>query len=79
MAIASTSAVVFIAILCPWNPGFTSPEKSPELDHVTLQLKWKHQFQFAGYYAAQKKGFYKAAGLDVQLLEATEAIEPALP
>ena len=22
------------------------------LDPVSLQLKWKHQFQFAGYYAA---------------------------
>ena len=27
---------------------------------VTLQLKWHHQFQFAGYYAAQLKGFYPA-------------------
>ncbi len=25
-------------------------------EHVTLQLKWFHQFQFAGYYAAQAKG-----------------------
>jgi len=38
---------------------------------VTLQLKWTHGFQFAGYYAAQEKGYYKAAGLDVRLLEAT--------
>jgi PAS domain S-box-containing protein len=37
---------------------------------VTLQLKWHHQFQFAGYYAAQLKGFYRAAGLDVTLREA---------
>ena len=29
---------------------FTAP--SFALDHVSLQLKWKHQFQFAGYYAA---------------------------
>lgn len=37
---------------------------------VTLQLKWHHQFQFAGYYAAQIKGFYQANGLEVTLLEA---------
>jgi PAS domain S-box-containing protein len=37
---------------------------------VTLQLKWQHQFQFAGYYAAQLKGFYRAAGLDVTLRQA---------
>lgn len=34
-----------------------------------MHLKWKHQFQFAGYYAAIEKGFYKEHGLDVSLLE----------
>ena len=36
---------------------------------VTLQLKWLHQFQFAGYYAAQAKGFYRDEGLDVTIRE----------
>jgi ABC-type nitrate/sulfonate/bicarbonate transport system substrate-binding protein len=36
---------------------------------VTMQLRWQHQFQFAGYYAALDKGFYKDAGLDVTLKE----------
>lgn len=36
---------------------------------VTLQLKWTHQFQFAGYYAAIAKGFYRNAGLRVKLRE----------
>ena len=27
------------------------------LESVTLQLKWKHQFQFAGYYAAKELGY----------------------
>jgi len=39
-----------------------------ELEKVSLQLQWKHQFQFAGYYIAKEKGFYKEAGLDVDLL-----------
>ena len=34
------------------------------LDKVSLQLKWKHQFQFAGYYAALEKGFYRDAGFE---------------
>ena len=29
-----------------------------QLELVTLQLRWFHQFQFAGYYAAKEKGFY---------------------
>jgi PAS domain S-box-containing protein len=32
---------------------------------VYLQLKWDHEFQFAGYYAALWQGFYDEAGLDV--------------
>ncbi|MDD2887269.1 MAG: ABC transporter substrate-binding protein [Aliarcobacter sp.] len=36
-------------------------------DKVTLQLKWFHQFQFAGYYAAKEKGFYDEVGLDVEI------------
>lgn len=39
------------------------------LTPVTMQLRWKHQFQFAGYYAALEKGFYQDAGLDVTLKE----------
>jgi signal transduction histidine kinase/ABC-type nitrate/sulfonate/bicarbonate transport system substrate-binding protein len=36
---------------------------------VSLQLKWKHQFQFAGFYIAKAKGFYKDEGLDVTIKE----------
>ncbi len=53
-------------------------QSSSGLTPVRLQLKWKHQFQFAGYYAAVKKGFYREAGLDVTLIEAPETGEPAL-
>jgi NitT/TauT family transport system substrate-binding protein len=28
-------------------------------DKLTLQLKWLPQAQFAGYYMAQSKGYYK--------------------
>lgn len=38
-------------------------------EKVSLQLKWLHQFQFAGYYAAKEKGFYEEAGLDVTIKE----------
>jgi ABC-type nitrate/sulfonate/bicarbonate transport system substrate-binding protein len=48
----------------------------PSLGRVTLQLKWRHQFQFAGYYAAQAKGFYREAGLEVVLKEAQPGLDP---
>ncbi|MGC2856174.1 ABC transporter substrate-binding protein [Novispirillum sp. DQ9] len=45
------------------------------LETVTVQLKWTHAFQFAGYYAAQEKGYYRDAGLDVRLVEARPGLD----
>ena len=36
---------------------------------VSLLLRWDHQFQFAGYYAALWKGYYSDAGLEVRGFE----------
>jgi NitT/TauT family transport system substrate-binding protein len=36
-------------------------------DPVTIQLKWVAQAQFAGYFVAKDKGFYKDANLDVTI------------
>ena len=36
-------------------------------EKITLQLKWLPQAQFAGYYVAAAKGYYKDAGLDVTI------------
>ena len=44
---------------------------------VTLQLKWEHQFQFAGYYAAIEKGYYQQAGIKVNLVEAVDSLNPS--
>lgn len=46
------------------------------VENVTLQFKWSHAFQFAGYYAALEKGYYREAGIDVTFLEATPGIDP---
>ncbi len=64
--------VIFAALLL----ASTAPALADDLDAVTLQLKWRHQFQFAGYYVAKEKGFYAEAGLDVSIHEAGEGREP---
>ena len=38
-----------------------------ELEKVSLQLQWFDQFQFAGYYMAKEKGYYKELGLEVEI------------
>jgi len=50
-------------------PDGVSAEKGNAGEKVVLQLAWKHQFQFAGYYAALDKGYYNEAGLDVVFVE----------
>jgi len=47
--------------------GSAKHAQSTKLTKVTLQLKWVAQAQFAGYYAARDKGYYKQAGLDVNI------------
>jgi diguanylate cyclase (GGDEF)-like protein len=46
------------------------------LEPVVVQLRWFHQFQFAGYYAALHQGYYKAAGLDVVLQQGKPQVDP---
>ena len=46
-------------------------------DKVTVQLKWLPQAQFAGYYVAAAKGFYKEADLDVTIKPGGPDIAPA--
>ena len=43
-----------------------------KLKTVSLQLLWLDQFQFAGYYMAKEKGFYKDAGFEVKLKKIKE-------
>ncbi|MGJ8692077.1 MAG: ABC transporter substrate-binding protein [Thalassotalea sp.] len=39
------------------------------IQDVSLQLKWLHQFQFAGYYMAKEKGYFEQAGFNVDIRE----------
>ena len=51
-------------------------DANAQLSKVKLQLKWTHQFQFAGYYAALQQGYYKSEKLDVTILEGGKDISP---
>ncbi|MGZ5207557.1 MAG: ABC transporter substrate-binding protein [Sulfuricurvum sp.] len=45
-------------------------------ESVTLQLPWLHQFQFAGFYVAKEKGYYRDAGLNVTIKDAQNKSDP---
>jgi NitT/TauT family transport system substrate-binding protein len=62
LALAAAAAAFAVAAA-----GSSKHARSTKLTKVTLQLKWVTQAQFAGYYAAKAKGYYKQAGLDVTI------------
>ncbi|MBY0266284.1 MAG: GGDEF domain-containing protein [Burkholderiales bacterium] len=63
------------AVLCAALPA-AAGHSPGDAGRVVLQLKWKHQFQFAGYYVAKEKGFYTDAGFAVEIREAQEGVDP---
>ena len=48
-----------------------------DLPKITFSPHWLPQAQFAGYYAAEKKGFYHAEGLDVRIVHPSVSINAA--
>jgi NitT/TauT family transport system substrate-binding protein len=61
------AAIATVSVLSAAAGAGTRGERASTLTKVTLQLKWVTQAQFAGYYAAVAKGYYKKAGLDVKI------------
>lgn len=65
-------------VLLILSPLFSSGDNRGIVDEtVKIKLKWLHQFQFAGFYAAQIKGYYKEEGVTVELVEGS-AKEPPI-
>jgi NitT/TauT family transport system substrate-binding protein len=52
--------------------GATAQDLTP----VSLQLQWEPQAQFAGYFAADRQGYYEEEGLDVEILRGGAEIQP---
>lgn len=69
-SLSSTIRLALLSAAAALSLGAQAAEK------VTLQLKWVPQAQFAGYYVAQAKGYYKDAGLDVTIKPGGTDVSP---
>ena len=65
-------SVALFIFLCLF---FTTSAKATNAE-VSLQLKWFHQFQFAGFYAAQKEGYFAEEGLTVDIRQFDFNVNP---
>ncbi len=66
---------IIALILVSFNVNFAIAN-SANSQPIRLQLKWRNQFQFAGYYAAKIKGYYNQEGLDVSIISGGKGISP---
>lgn len=58
-----------VLLLCP---------PKVQAEKMVLMASWTAQAQFAGYYVACEKGFYKAVGLEVEITHPTLATTPLI-
>ena len=80
-------ALLLILVVCnasaqtALSPARNSPEPVStarvSARAVSVQLSWKYQFEFAAFIAAQEKGYYRDAGLDVSIREWAPGVDPA--
>ena len=83
LVLTATAALVFAAcggaasqapttapVTTPPSQGATEPPPTagPEAATVRLQLQWVPQAQFAGYFAAERQGYFAAENLTVKIL-----------
>ena len=77
LAALGAAMVALVSLAAVGSAGArTDIAAAPAATKVTLQLKWVTQSQFAGYYAAKAKGYYAAAGLDVNIKQGGPDITP---
>ena len=77
--VIATFAVAMLAIAA-CSSGTSGPSGSitnQVLKPIRLQLQWFPQAQFAGYFAALDKGYYRDEGFDVTILPGAVEIVPA--
>ncbi len=70
--------------VCAFTAVAATPNRSEKrnrtaLETVTLQLPWLPGFQFAGYYVAAAKGFYRDVGLEAIIRAPGPAADPIRP
>jgi diguanylate cyclase (GGDEF)-like protein len=71
--VALASALIVLVVAAP---DCAAETRSGDPIPVRLQLKWRHQFQFAGFYTALEKGYYREAGFEVTIIPGTPGTDP---
>ena len=77
MRATQLAVLIFVVFFLLVTPTVSAADKPVhDVVPVRLQLKWRHQFQFAGFYTALEKGYYREAGFAVTIIPATPGTDP---
>ena len=68
--------LIVTAIIWPTFSVVAHAQEQDNLEPIVMQIRWLHQFQFAGYYAAVHKGYYEERGLDVTIVAGSPTRKP---
>src|SRR5688572_16774951 len=61
----------------PTQSASDGPSGSPgAMTQVSLQLQWEPQAQFAGYFAADREGYYEEEGLEIEFVRGGAEVLP---
>src|SRR4051794_39042687 len=75
--IGSSLKSAFVVLAATLSLALASPAQAQtQTQKFTVQMKWVPQAQFAGYYVAAAKGYYKAEGLDVTIKPGGPDVSP---
>lgn len=69
-------ALSLLLAACSKDNESSAGTSSEKLTPIKLQLKWVPQAQFAGYFVAMEKGYFKDEGLDVTIVPGGPDIVP---
>lgn len=61
---------------CSSGSSTTTTTKVPPVTHISLQESYINNAEFAGFYCAAKKGYFKKYGLDVDIVAAGATTDP---
>ena len=61
-------SLILVGFLLCWSRLSAGLAGAAEFATVSFIPQWQPQAQFAGYYVAYEKGFYRERGLDVKIL-----------
>ena len=68
LAVVSAAFVVLLAAGCGRKETSPANTSGPALERVRMHLDWHPQTEYGGYYQALARGFYREAGLDVEII-----------